>query len=82
MGSVAARIREPNGDVFADNAIPIDLFRGACAVKGNVQVAAHVKRIDNGAAYIAHHFEVARGQCSSPLPSEEWPERQAYRFVT
>ena len=22
---------------------PIDLFRGACAVKGNVQVAGHVK---------------------------------------
>ena len=31
----------------------IDLFRGACAVKGNVQVAGHVKRIDNGAAFNA-----------------------------
>ena len=26
----------------------IDLFRGACAVKGNVQVAGHVKRVDRG----------------------------------
>ena len=31
----------------------IDLFRGACAVKGNVQVAGHVKRVDNGAAFNA-----------------------------
>ena len=30
-----------------------DLFRGACAVKGNVQVAGHVKRIDNGAVFYA-----------------------------
>ena len=33
--------------------LTIDLFRGACAVKGNVQVAGHVKRIDNGAAFNA-----------------------------
>ena len=31
----------------------LDLFRGACAVKGNVQVAGHVKRIDNGASLAA-----------------------------
>ena len=31
----------------------IELFSGACAVKGNVQVAGHVKRIDNGAAFNA-----------------------------
>ena len=31
----------------------IDLFRGACAVKGNVQVAGHVKRIDQGAVLYA-----------------------------
>ena len=31
----------------------IDLFRGACAVKGNVQVAGHVKRVDNGATFNA-----------------------------
>ena len=29
------------------------LFRGVCAVKGHVQVAGHVKRIDNGAAFNA-----------------------------
>ena len=34
----------------------IDLFRGACAVKGNVQVAGHVKRIDNGAAFNARRY--------------------------
>ena len=28
----------------------IDDFRGACAVKGNVQVAGHVKRVDHGDA--------------------------------
>ena len=28
----------------------IDLFRGACAIKGNVQVAGHVKRVDHGDA--------------------------------
>ena len=37
----------------------IDLFRGACAVKGNVQVAGHVKRVDHGAVFYAffmgHH---------------------------
>ena len=27
----------------------IDLFCGACAVKGNVQVAGHVQRVDHGA---------------------------------
>ena len=31
----------------------IDLFRGACAVKGNVQVAGHVKRVDHGDAFDA-----------------------------
>ncbi len=29
----------------------IDLFCGACAVKGNVQVAGHVKRVDHGDAF-------------------------------
>ena len=29
----------------------IDDFRGACAVKGNVQVAGHVKRVNNGDAF-------------------------------
>ena len=29
---------------------PIDDFRGACSVKGNVQVAGHVKRVDHGDA--------------------------------
>ena len=28
----------------------IDLFRGACAVKGNVLIAGHVKRVDHGDA--------------------------------
>ena len=28
---------------FDNNMRTIDLFRGACAVKGNVQVAGHVK---------------------------------------
>ena len=28
--------------------IVIDDFRGACAVKGNVPVAGHVKRVDRG----------------------------------
>ena len=31
----------------------IDLFRGACAVKGNVQVAGHVKRVNHGAVFYA-----------------------------
>ena len=31
----------------------IDLFRGACAVKGNVSVAGHVKRVDHGDAFDA-----------------------------
>ena len=31
--------------------VPIDDFRGACAVKGNVQVAGHVKRVDHGDAF-------------------------------
>ena len=38
---------------FIPKCSSIDLFRGACAVKGNVQVAGHVKRIDNGAAFNA-----------------------------
>ena len=29
----------------------IDLFRGACAVKGNVSVAGHVKRVDHEDAF-------------------------------
>ena len=35
------------------NDILIDLSRGACAVKGNVQVAGHVRRVDHGAAFNA-----------------------------
>ena len=31
----------------------IYLFRGACAIKGNVQVAGHVKRVDHGAVFYA-----------------------------
>ena len=31
----------------------IDLFRGACAFKENVQVAGHVKRVDHGDAFHA-----------------------------
>ena len=31
----------------------IEFFRGACAVNGNVQLAGHVKRVDNGAAFDA-----------------------------
>ena len=31
----------------------IDLFRGACTVKGNVPVAGHVKRVDHGDAFDA-----------------------------
>ena len=34
----------------------IDLFRGACAVKGNVQVAGHVKRINLGDVFDAWRF--------------------------
>ena len=33
--------------------LTIDLFRGACAVKGNVPVAGHVKRVDHGDAFDA-----------------------------
>ena len=33
--------------------VSIDDFRGACAVKGNVQVAGHVKRVDHGDAFNA-----------------------------
>ena len=29
----------------------IDDFRGSCAVKGNVAVAGHVKRVDHGEAF-------------------------------
>ena len=39
--------------ILTHHHIIIDLFRGACAVKGNVQVAGHVNRIDNGAAFNA-----------------------------
>ena len=35
------------------NVGPIDLFRGACAVKGNVPVAGHVKRVDHRDAFNA-----------------------------
>ena len=31
----------------------IDLFRGACAIKGNVQVAGHIKRVDHRAVFYA-----------------------------
>ena len=31
----------------------IDDFRRACAVKGNVQVVGHVKRVDHGDAFNA-----------------------------
>ena len=34
----------------------IDLFRGACAVKGNVPVAGHVKRVDHGAVFYAWRY--------------------------
>ena len=37
---------------------PIDLFRGACAVKGNVPVAGHVKRVDRGDAFDALTFRL------------------------
>ena len=30
------------------NSFTIDLFRGACAVKANIPVAGHVKRVDHG----------------------------------
>ena len=30
--------------------VNLDLFRGGCAVKGNVAVAGHVKRVDRGDA--------------------------------
>ena len=36
--------------------ILIDDFRGACAVKGNVQVAGHVKRVDHGDAFNARRY--------------------------
>ena len=36
--------------------VSIDLFRGACAVKGNVLVAGHVKRVDRGDAFDALTF--------------------------
>ena len=42
------------GDIC--HALSTYLFRGACAVKGNVQVAGHVKRIDNGAAFNALRY--------------------------
>ena len=44
---------------MSDKSIPfnsnfsIDDFRGACAVKGNVQVAGHVKRVDHRDAFNA-----------------------------
>ena len=34
----------------------IDDFRGACAVKGNVSVAGHVKRVDHDDAFDALLF--------------------------
>ena len=39
-------------------------FRGACAVKGNVPVAGHVKRVDYGDAFDAllFHKETLTGQ--------------------
>ena len=48
-----AEVEVTEKDTVDRNLSPIDLFRGACAVKGNVQVAGHVKRIDNGAAFNA-----------------------------
>ena len=33
--------------------VTIDLFRGACAVKGNVPVAGYVKRVDHRDAFNA-----------------------------
>ena len=41
-----------NPDYTTDDDEPgIDLFRGACAGKGNVQVAGHVKHFDHGDAF-------------------------------
>ena len=37
----------------SENCQSIDLFRGACAVRGNVPVAGHVKRVDRGDAFDA-----------------------------
>ena len=39
--------------LLTDKSVSIDLFRGPCAVKGNVQVAGHVKRVDHGAVFYA-----------------------------
>ena len=39
--------------VVCCNMLLIDNFRGACAVKGNVQVAGHVNRVDHGDAFNA-----------------------------
>ena len=52
--SWAADQRQKNMNFFFYKLVTsIDLFRGACAVKGNVQVAGHVKRVDHGDAFNA-----------------------------
>ena len=38
---------------WSRNNLIIDDFRGACAVKENVQVAGRVKRVDHGDAFNA-----------------------------
>ena len=38
------------------NIITIDDFRRACAVKGNVQVGGHLKRVDHGDAFNACRY--------------------------
>ena len=35
-------------NVSAHQSCTIDLFRGACAVKGNVPVTGYAKRVDHG----------------------------------
>ena len=39
-----------------DNLIGIDLFHGACAVKGKFPVAGHVNRVNHGDAFDALTF--------------------------
>ena len=46
---------------FYRNHATIDDFRGACAVKGNVQVAGHIKRVNHGDAFNEWRYETLTG---------------------
>ena len=43
LNQFSSQLRNANISEFPSIVAAIDLFRGACAVRGNVQVAGHVK---------------------------------------